>query len=50
MSLNIGDVLKYTLGEKRDRQRNIKAEPIKNPFVRVPIKYSESLGDFYKAN
>lgn len=46
-NMDVTDILKYTLGEKRERETGYKPEPVKNPFVRVPVKYSQSLNDFY---
>ena len=47
-NMDVTEILKYTLGDKRDRQTGYKPEPPRNPFVRVPAKYSEALNDFYR--
>lgn len=47
--LNVTNVLKYTLGDKRNRETGLKKEPIANPFVKVPPKFMESINDFYKS-
>ena len=38
--LNVTNVLKYTLGDKKDRDIGLKPDPIPNPFVKVPPKFS----------
>ena len=45
--VDINDILRYTLGEKWLRDTGFKPEPVRNPFVRVPAKYSQALNDFY---
>jgi hypothetical protein len=46
-SIDISDILKYTLGVKREKELGIKPEPLVNPFVRVPPRFYDSLGGFY---